>query len=278
MIVINDLIKEKMMTIPNVNTLSKEQLAILMVVMLHNGDYNMLLGKGFNTNQMLILSNYMNLSYDITLALNPKYSVEFMEEIIEVSNSQEYKEAISRHINQSRTIDEIKMIISLVVNDQEQFLDKYSDLIGEVNPERIMYAGFINKEGYDENILLNEEIIHDSNVLYAVELLLNGKDIQHELISDFSPTQQAELLRAIDEDLCLDFLLNESLSSLQMRQIRIGLAFGLNVSSYAKTNLSAKEMKAARITLMQELPKPEFKLPEVNEAVNMYNKLLSKLS
>ena len=50
----------------------------------------------------------------------------------------------------------------------------------------------------------------------------------------------------------ISLMLNNKFSSLQLRQLRLGLVNGLDVSSYADPSMSANDMKEKRVDLMVE--------------------------
>ena len=86
----------------------------------------------------------------------------------------------------------------------------------------------------------------------ALVAKLKGYKFNDVVNADLLDSQLIEIKQAMMEKADISLMLNNKFSSLQLRQLRLGLVNGLNVSSYADPSMSANDMKEKRVDLMVE--------------------------
>lgn len=84
----------------------------------------------------------------------------------------------------------------------------------------------------------------------ALVAKLKGYKFKDVVNADFLDSQLIEIKQAMMEKADISLMLNNKFSSLQLRQLRLGLVNGLDVSSYADPSMSANDMKEKRVELL----------------------------
>lgn len=86
----------------------------------------------------------------------------------------------------------------------------------------------------------------------ALVAKLKGYKFNDVVNTDLFDSQLIEIKQAMMEKADISLMLNNKFSSLQLRQLRLGLVNGLDVSSYADPSMSANDMKEKRVDLLVE--------------------------
>ena len=86
----------------------------------------------------------------------------------------------------------------------------------------------------------------------ALVAKLKGYKFNDVVNADLLDSQLIEIKQAMMEKADISLMLNNKFSSLQLRQLRLGLVNELDVSSYADPSMSANDMKEKRVDLMVE--------------------------
>ena len=86
----------------------------------------------------------------------------------------------------------------------------------------------------------------------ALVAKLKGYKFNDVVNADLFDSQLIEIKQAMMEKADISLMLNNKFSSLQLRQLRLGLVNGLDVSSYADPSMSANDMKEKRVDLLVE--------------------------
>ena len=86
----------------------------------------------------------------------------------------------------------------------------------------------------------------------ALVAKLKGYKFNDVVNADLLDSQLIEIKQAMMEKADISLMLNNKFSSLQLRQLRLGLVNGLDVSEYADPSMSANDMKEKRVELMVE--------------------------
>lgn len=86
----------------------------------------------------------------------------------------------------------------------------------------------------------------------ALVAKLKGYKFNDVVNADLLDSQLIEIKQAMMEKADISLMLNNKFSSLQLRQLRLGLVNGLDVSGYADPSMSANDMKEKRVDLMVE--------------------------
>lgn len=84
----------------------------------------------------------------------------------------------------------------------------------------------------------------------ALVAKLKGYKFKDVVNADLLDSQLIEIKQAMMEKADISLMLNNKFSSLQLRQLRLGLVNGLDVSSYADPSMSANDMKEKRVDLL----------------------------
>lgn len=86
----------------------------------------------------------------------------------------------------------------------------------------------------------------------ALVAKLKGYKFNDVVNADLLDSQLIEIKQAMMEKADIALMLNNKFSSLQLRQLRLGLVNGLDVSRYADPSIAANDMKEKRVELMIE--------------------------
>lgn len=249
----NKAIQEKLYNLPGYKHYSKNQLIILTIAIKENLDLTHLASYLLTHSQMLEILKGLRLGLDVSVYAKYGYSIKSMIAI---------RDALSKQVNIAPYVKtefregRILTIVKAAERGDFEFLDLYKDN-NELTEERFLTLYKAYKKGFDLSVIESPELVSEILIPIVGEAIDKDINIDRFLkMGDFySPYKIREMIMASFENVDTHYMENPEFTSLQMRQIRIGLLKGVDVSVYANPNMSVDKMKQERVKQEQKMLK-----------------------
>lgn len=239
----------------NINKFDEKQLAIM--ILFEKNEFNVKLIDNPNLSSQMML--------EIFKGLKDRVRVELYKDILNLSYMKIIRMGLLQGLNfnnielnteKHNSVDRLLFLSELEGNHEDEFLKKYGKKDFSVYKLKLLY--YLYKENkVPTQHLLNETDPKYTELLYKLIEKLNKKEETKQYISNlfengYSLYAIREINNALDEDVFNPILLNPGFDSLQLRQIRLGLAHGIDVTAYSDVLIDSKDMKYKRIDLEQK--------------------------
>ena len=237
----------------------KTEIAIVMIALKENLDASQLL-KVDTFAKMKEVFEGLRANIDVTLFATDRYTSGKMRLIrnaltdnVEVADILSMDKFISE--NSLEFILGLRRQVELNPSDREikDQLESYIKLFVPMQvPSKRLKLLFDSYVAGVSSFFILDKNRSDAFIETALVAKLKGYKFNDVVNADLLDSQLIEIKQAMMEKADISLMLNNKFSSLQLRQLRLGLVNGLNVSSYADPSMSANDMKEKRVDLMVE--------------------------
>ena len=237
----------------------KNEIAIVMIALKENLDSSQLLKVDTFAKMKEVLEG-LRANIDVTLFATDRYTSGKMRLIrnaltdnVEVADILSMDKFISE--NSLEFILGLRRQVELNPSDREikDQLESYIKLFVpmQVSSKRLKLLFDSYVAGVSSFFILDKNR-SDAFLETALVAKLKGYKFNDVVNADLLDSQLTEMKQAMMEKADISLMLNNKFSSLQLRQLRLGLVNGLDVSSYADPSMSANDMKEKRVDLLVE--------------------------
>lgn len=237
----------------------KNEIAIVMIALKENLDSSQLLKVDTFAKMKEVLEG-LRANIDVTLFATDRYTSGKMRLIrnaltdnVEVADILSMDKFISE--NSLEFILGLRRQVELNPSDREikDQLESYIKLFVPMQvPSKRLKLLFDSYVAGVSSFFILDKNRSDAFLETALVAKLKGYKFNDVVNADLFDSQLIEIKQAMMEKADISLMLNNKFSSLQLRQLRLGLVNGLDVSSYADPSMSANDMKEKRVDLMVE--------------------------
>ena len=238
----------------------KNEIAIVMIALKENLDASQLLKVDTFAKMKEVLEG-LRANIDVTLFATDRYTSGKMRLIrnaltdnVEVADILSMDKFISE--NSLEFILGLRRQVELNPSDREikDQLESYIKLFVPMQvPSKRLKLLFDSYVAGVSSFFILDKNRSDAFLETALVAKLKGYKFNDVVNADLLDSQLIEIKQAMMEKADISLMLNNKFSSLQLRQLRLGLVNGLDVSSYyADPSISANDMKEKRVDLMVE--------------------------
>ena len=237
----------------------KNEIAIVMIALKENLDSSQLLKVDTFAKMKEVLKG-LRANIDVTLFATDRYTSGKMRLIrnaltdnVEVADILSMDKFISE--NSLEFILGLRRQVELNPSDREikDQLESYIKLFVPMQvPSKRLKLLFDSYVAGVSSFFILDKNRSDAFLETALVAKLKGYKFNDVVNADLFDSQLIEIKQAMMEKADISLMLNNKFSSLQLRQLRLGLVNGLDVSSYADPSMSANDMKEKRVDLMVE--------------------------
>lgn len=237
----------------------KNEIAIVMIALKENLDASQLLKVDTFAKMKEVLEG-LRTNIDVTLFATDRYTSGKMRLIrnaltdnVEVADILSMDKFISE--NSLEFILGLRRQVELNPSDSEtkDQLENYIKLFVPMQvPSKRLKLLFDSYVAGVSSFFILDKNRSDAFLETALVAKLKGYKFNDVVNADLLDSQLIEIKQAMMEKADISLMLNNKFSSLQLRQLRLGLVNGLDVSSYADPSMSANDMKEKRVDLMVE--------------------------
>lgn len=237
----------------------KNEIAIVMIALKENLDASQLLKVDTFAKMKEVLEG-LRANIDVTLFATDRYTSGKMQLIrnaltdnIEVADILSMDKFISE--NSLEFVLGLRRQAELNSSDQEtkDQLESYIKLFVPMQvPSKRLKLLFDSYVAGVSSFFTLDKNRSDAFLETALVAKLKGYKFNDVVNADLLDSQLIEIKQAMMEKADISLMLNNKFSSLQLRQLRLGLVNGLDVSRYADPSITANDMKEKRVELMTE--------------------------
>lgn len=237
----------------------KNEIAIVMIALKENLDASQLLKVDTFAKMKEVLEG-LRANIDVTLFATDRYTSGKMQLIrnaltdnIEVADILSMDKFISE--NSLEFVLGLRRQAELNSSDQEtkDQLESYIKLFVPMQvPSKRLKLLFDSYVAGVSSFFILDKNRSDAFLETALVAKLKGYKFNDVVNADLLDSQLIEIKQAMMEKADISLMLNNKFSSLQLRQLRLGLVNGLDVSRYADPSIAANDMKEKRVELMIE--------------------------
>lgn len=237
----------------------KNEIAIVMIALKENLDSSQLLKVDTFAKMKEVLEG-LRANIDVTLFATDRYTSGKMRLIrnaltdnVEVADILSMDKFISE--NSLEFILGLRRQVELNPSDREikDQLESYIKLFVPMQvPSKRLKLLFDSYVAGVSSFFILDKNRSDAFLETALVAKLKGYKFNDVVNADLFDSQLIEIKQAMMEKADISLMLNNKFSSLQLRQLRLGLVNGLDVSSYADPSMSANDMKEKRVDLLVE--------------------------
>ena len=237
----------------------KNEIAIVMIALKENLDSSQLLKVDTFAKMKEVLEG-LRANIDVTLFATDRYTSGKMRLIrnaltdnVEVADILSMDKFISE--NSLEFILGLRRQVELNPSDREikDQLESYIKLFVPMQvPSKRLKLLFDSYVAGVSSFFILDKNRSDAFLETALVAKLKGYKFNDVVNADLLDSQLIEIKQAMMEKADISLMLNNKFSSLQLRQLRLGLVNGLDVSSYADPSMSANDMKEKRVDLLVE--------------------------
>ena len=237
----------------------KNEIAIVMIALKENLDSSQLLKVDTFAKMKEVLEG-LRANIDVTLFATDRYTSGKMRLIrnaltdnVEVADILSMDKFISE--NSLEFILGLRRQVELNPSDREikDQLESYIKLFVPMQvPSKRLKLLFDSYVAGVSSFFILDKNLSDALLETALVAKLKGYKFNDVVNADLFDSQLIEIKQAMMEKADISLMLNNKFSSLQLRQLRLGLVNGLDVSSYADPSMSANDMKEKRVDLLVE--------------------------
>lgn len=224
----------------------KNQLAVFIIGIQESVDITQFASPKLNYKQMIEVLNGLRSGVDTSIYNKSNIT---HEEMLVIRKALEAGYNLKGYIDPGFSVRRISLIVEILKNGDEGFLKVYNKPEYSTKRLEILYRGF--KKGFNLDFYNDLEKVNDSLANDIYTALYVNEDIGHLIDGTYSHYYTRELMLAVAEGLDTRLMENPSFSVGQGRQIRLGLAHGVNVD-YADLTISVDNMKIRRRELRDE--------------------------
>ena len=235
----------------------KNEIAIVMIALKENLDSSQLLKVDTFAKMKEVLEG-LRANIDVTLFATDRYTSGKMRLIrnaltdnVEVADILSMDKFISE--NSLEFILGLRRQVELNPSDREikDQLESYIKLFVPMQvPSKRLKLLFDSYVAGVSSFFILDKNRSDAFLETALVAKLKGYKFNDVVNADLFDSQLIEIKQAMMEKADISLMLNNKFSSLQLRQLRLGLVNGLDVSSYADPSMSANDMKEKRVDLL----------------------------